>query len=92
MIKNNWNEQKSLNCYVRIFQKKKKMHENAWNMWFSWKRKAIKDLPMLEDKNLGEFAEENDKNPYIGSVKERKWEKVWKSFWNSEEHERRTFL
>ena len=91
MIKNNWNEQKSLNSYVQFFFKKKcmKMHEN---MWLSWKRKAIKDLPMLEDKNLGEFAEENDKNPYIGSVKERKWEKFWKSFWNSEEHERRTFL
>ena len=56
MIKNNWNEQRSLNCYVRIFPKIKK-YENAWNMWLSWKRKGIKDLPILEDKNLGEICE-----------------------------------
>ena len=74
MIKNNWNEQKSLNCYVRIFQKKK-MHENAWNMWLSWKRKGVKDLPMLKDKNL----EEN-----YG----RKCQKILRMDWSKREREK----
>ena len=33
------------------------LKKNAWNMWLSWKRKGIKDLPILEDKNLGEICE-----------------------------------
>ena len=44
-------------------KKKKKKHENAWNMWLSWKRKGIKDLPMLEDKNLGEICGRKWQNP-----------------------------
>ena len=35
---------------------------------------------MLEDKNLGKFEEENDKEPQIGSVQEEKEEKDKKIF------------
>ena len=27
-----------------------KMNENAWIMWFNWKRKGKRDLKVLEDK------------------------------------------
>ena len=73
-----------------MFEFKKKKKKNAWNMWLSWKRKAIKDLPMLEDKNLGEICGRKRQKSldWIG-----RREKVGKSLdWNSEEHERRTFL
>ena len=29
--------------------------ENAWNKWLNGKRKGIKDVLVLEDKNLGEI-------------------------------------
>ena len=39
-----------------MFEFLNKMHENAWNMWLNGKGKGIKDLLVLEDKNLGEIC------------------------------------
>ena len=51
-----------------------------------WKRKGVKVLPALEDKNLAKESEENDKNllwPLDRSKRERI---MFQKFWKCDEH------
>ena len=55
------------------------MHENAWNMWLNGKGKGIKDLLVLEDKNLGEICGRKRQKIYSLDRSKRESEKgVWK--------------
>ena len=55
--------------------------KNAWKHEIKYKRKGIKDLPALGDKNLAKISEENDKKSLVEpsqvGEREREW-KVWK--------------
>ena len=67
-----------------------KFSQYAWQKCMKeenkWKRKGIKVLPALKDKNLAKDSEENDKNllwPLDQSKRERI---VFEKFWKSDEH------
>ena len=76
MIKNNWNNKKSLNSYDQNFQEKYMKHV------IKMKKKGYKSLTNAwRQKNLENFEEENDKNhlDWIGRRNEER--KSSKSFW-----------
>ena len=63
-----------------------KCMEKCMELENKWKRKGIKVLPALKDKNLAKDSEENDKNllwPLDRSKRERI---VFEKFWKSDEH------
>ena len=60
-----------------------KCMKNAWKHEIKCKRKGIRVLPALGDKNLAKISEENDKKSLVEpsqvGERERKVWKVWKS-------------
>ena len=67
-----------------------KFSQYAWQKCMKqenkWKKKGIKVLPALEDKNLAKESEENDKN-FLWLLNRLKRERIeFEKFWKSDEH------
>ena len=86
-IKQNWLKTIDFNKNPKIprFKIFNKKHQNAWRLWFQWKKRLRKTLL-----NFEKFEEENDKKGLDWIAQRRTVGKLLKMFEKCEEHGRKT--